>query len=60
MSVAVAAIIAENIVLLAGIGAGWHLLRQGGGVQVKAPPVQKQAPQETEQAANVQTFGRAS
>lgn len=58
MSVAVAAIIAENIVLLAGIGAGWHLLRQGGGVQVKAPPVQKKAPA-TEQAANVQTFGRA-
>jgi hypothetical protein len=60
MSVAVAAIIAENIVLLAGIGAGWHLLRQGGGVQVKAPPVQKKTPQATEQAANVQTFGRAS
>jgi hypothetical protein len=60
MSAAVAAIIAENVVLLAAIGAGWRLLRQGGGVQVKAPPAQKKAPQATEQAASVRDIGRAS
>ena len=40
------AIIAENTVLLAAIGAGWHLFRQGGGWQFKTPPVPKAPPQE--------------
>jgi len=50
VSAAVAAIIAENVILLAVVGAGWHLLRQGGGLQVKAPPVPK-APAQPRQEA---------
>jgi hypothetical protein len=37
------ALVAENAVLLAVIAAGWHLLRQGGGLQVKTPPPKKAA-----------------
>ena len=44
MSAAVVAIIAENTVILAAITARWSLLRQGGGLQVKTPPVPKKAP----------------
>lgn len=33
-----AAIIAPDAVLLAAVGAGWHLLRKGGGLQLKTPP----------------------
>ena len=39
MSTATIAIIAENAVLLAAIAARWSLLRQGGGLQEKTPPV---------------------
>ena len=38
---ALVAIIAENAVILASVGAGWALLRQGGGLQVKPVPVPK-------------------
>lgn len=41
MSTTAIALVAENAVLLATIAAGWHLLRQGGGLQVKTPPVPK-------------------
>jgi hypothetical protein len=44
MSAADIAIIAENAVILAAIGAGWSLLRQGGGLQVKPVPVPKAPP----------------
>jgi hypothetical protein len=45
------ALVAENTVLLAGIAAGWHLLRQGGGLQVKTPPVPKRQAQDKADAA---------
>ena len=45
MSTMTIAVVAENAVLLAVIGAGWHLLRQGGGLQVKTPPVPKRQAQ---------------
>lgn len=35
------AFIAENTVIALAIAAGWALLRQGGGVQVKPVPVPK-------------------
>jgi hypothetical protein len=35
------AVIAENVVLLAAIITGGHLFRQGGGWQLKTPPVPK-------------------
>jgi len=41
MSTAAIAIIAENIVILVVIAGGWSLLRQGGGIQVKAPVAPK-------------------
>jgi hypothetical protein len=43
VSTAGIAIIAENAVILAAVGAGWSLLRQGGGLQVKPVPVPKKA-----------------
>lgn len=46
MNATVAAIIAENTVILAGIGAGWHLLRQGGGLRLQAPPAPRKTPQQ--------------
>lgn len=46
MSAADIALLAENFVILAFIAAGWHLLRQGGGLQVKTPPVPKRQPQQ--------------
>jgi hypothetical protein len=51
MGAADLAIVAENVVLLAVIGAGWHLLRQGGGLQVKTPPVPKAPAQPQQEAA---------
>ena len=47
MNGAITAIIAENVILLAAIGAGWALLRQGGGLQVKPVPVPKAPPQQS-------------
>lgn len=41
MSPAVVALVAENAVLALVVGAGWSLLRQGGGLQVKPVPVPK-------------------
>lgn len=41
MSTATVAVIAENVVLLAAIITGGHLFRQGGGWQMKTPPVPK-------------------
>jgi len=41
MSAADIALVAENVVLLAAIAAGWHLLRQGGGLQLKTAPAPK-------------------
>ncbi len=41
MNGAITAIIAENVVLLAVISAGYRLLKQGGGLQVKPVPVPK-------------------
>lgn len=41
MNGAITAIIAENVILLAAISAGYRLLKQGGGVQVKPVPVPK-------------------
>jgi len=50
-----AAIIAPDIVLLAAVGAGWHLLKKGGGLQLKTAPVPRQsAPKQAGQAAPVQ------
>jgi len=51
VSAAVVAIITENVVIAFAIGAGWHLLRQGGGLQVKTPPAPK-APARTQQEAD--------
>ena len=45
MNVAAIGIIAENAVILAAIAARWSLLRQGGGLQEKTPPVPKAPPQ---------------
>ncbi len=45
MNVAAIAIVAENAVILAAIAARWSLLRQGGGLQEKTPPVPKAPPQ---------------
>jgi hypothetical protein len=45
MSNTAIALIAENAVILAIVAAGWHLLRQGGGLQVKTPPVPKRQAQ---------------
>ena len=53
MSAADIAIIAENVVILAGIAGAWHLLKQGGGLQVKTPPVPKRQP-EPQQAPSVE------
>ena len=43
MSAAGLSIIAENVVVLGIVIAGYRLLKQGGGLQVKAPPVTKKA-----------------
>jgi hypothetical protein len=51
MSSTTVALVAENAVLLAAIAAGWHLLRQGGGLQVKTPPVPKRQAQPAADAA---------
>ena len=49
------AIIAPDIVMLAAVGAGWHLLRKGGGLQLKTPPApRKAAPRTAELPAPVQ------
>jgi hypothetical protein len=53
VNAAVTAIIAENIVILAVVGAGWHLFRQGGGWQLKTPPAPKASPQ-PQQASGTQ------
>lgn len=45
MNTTAIALVAENFVLALAIGAGWHLLRQGGGLQVKTPPVPKRQAQ---------------
>jgi hypothetical protein len=42
------AIIAPDAVFLAAIAAAWNLLRQGGGLQVKTPPVP--TPQQVDKA----------
>jgi hypothetical protein len=61
VSAAITGIIAENVVILAAIGAGWRLFRQGGGWQFKTPPVPKAAPQPHPDAAGNETsaFDRA-
>lgn len=51
MSTTAIALIAENFVLALAITAGWHLLRQGGGLQVKTPPVPKRQAQPAEAPA---------
>ena len=51
MSPVTVALVAENFVFALGIAAGWHLLRQGGGLQVKTPPVPKRQAQPTADAA---------
>ena len=38
------AFITENAVAALVIAAGWSLLRQGGGLQAKTPPVPKKEP----------------
>jgi hypothetical protein len=64
------AIIAENAVFALLIAAGWSLLRQGGGLQAKTPPVPKketapkvsaqvQAP-EADETAPLPKVGRAA
>ena len=47
-----------SVVLLAAIGAGWNLLRQGGGLQVKTPPVPKKAAQPAADAATVEDLAK--
>lgn len=48
------AIIAPDVVLLAAVIAGWHLLRQGGGLQLKTAPAPRQAaPAKAPDAADV-------
>lgn len=59
VSTAAIAIIAENVVILAAIGARWSLLRQGGGLQEKTPPVPKKAPGEPSGADNTVPIGKA-
>lgn len=46
MSTTAIALVAENFVLALGIAAAYLLLRQGGGLQVKTPPVPRQQPQD--------------
>jgi hypothetical protein len=46
------ALVAENAVILAVVAAGWSLLRQGGGLQAKTPPVPKKAAGNTPGAAD--------
>lgn len=46
MSAADVALLAENFVIALAITAGYLLLRQGGGLQVKAPPPPKRQAQE--------------
>lgn len=50
MNPVLAAFVAENAVLALAILAGWSLLRQGGGVQVKPPSVPKKNGSGTEGA----------
>jgi hypothetical protein len=52
------ALVAENAVLALAIGAGWHLLRQGGGLQVKTPPVPKRRAQPAADAAAVEDLSK--
>ena len=47
MIVAILVLGAENAAL---VGAIWHLLRQGGGVQVKPVPAPKTAPAQAKSA----------
>ena len=47
MTPVVIALVAENTVILAAVAAGWSLLRQGGGLQVKPVPVPKSNGNET-------------
>jgi hypothetical protein len=58
MSAADIAIIAENVVILAVVGGGWHLLRQGGGLQVKTPPVPKRQPQPAADTGTVEDLSK--
>lgn len=58
MSTTAIALVAENTVLLAGIAAGWHLLRQGGGLQVKTPPVPKRQAQPAADAPAVEDLSK--
>jgi hypothetical protein len=58
MSSTTVALVAENAVLLAAIAAGWHLLRQGGGLQVKTPPVPKRQAQPAADAGTVEDLSR--
>ena len=53
------ALIAENFVLLAVIAAGWHLLRQGGGLQLKTAPAPKAPAKPTPDAATAPADGDA-
>jgi hypothetical protein len=52
------ALIAENFVLALGIAAGWHLLRQGGGLQVKTPPVPKRLAQPAADTGTVEDLSK--
>ena len=52
MNTTAIALVAENFVLALVIAAGWHLLRQGGGLQVKTPPVPKRPTQPAPQASS--------
>ena len=58
MSAADIALVAENVVLLAAIAAGWHLLRQGGGLQLKTAPAPKRQAQPASDAATVEDLAK--
>ena len=58
MSNTAIALIAENAVILAIVAAGWHLLRQGGGLQVKTPPVPKRQAQPAAEAGTVEDLSK--
>lgn len=60
MSGTIVAVIAENIVILAAIGAGTVLLRQGGGLQVTTPPVPKKTASGTSAAEKTVPFDPAA
>ena len=58
MSPVTVALVAENLVFALGIAAGWHLLRQGGGLQVKTPPVPKRQAQPAAEAGTVEDLNK--